>query len=97
MENKTIAVQTFWKSQFNYGQLLQGYALQQFLINNGYDSYIIRFDSILSRLKELIILVLKGKKLKLKLANLRERLSVVFCWNWLTSYQQKCFITLMVI
>ena len=61
MENKTIAVQTFWKSQFNYGQLLRGYALQKFLINNGYDSYIIRFDSILSRLKELIILVLKGK------------------------------------
>ena len=61
MENKTIGVQTFWRSQFNYGQLLQGYALQKFLVNNGYCSYIIRFDSILSRMKELLILMLKGK------------------------------------
>lgn len=61
MANKIIAVQTFWKSQFNYGQLLQGYALQKFLTDNGYESYIIRFDSILSRLKELFILLLKGK------------------------------------
>lgn len=61
MANKIIAVQTFWRSQFNYGQLLQGYALQKFLIDNGHDSYIIRFDSVLSRMKELIILLLRRK------------------------------------
>ena len=61
MANKIIAVQTFWRSQFNYGQLLQGYALQKFLIDNGHDSYIIRFDSVLSRLKELVILFLRRK------------------------------------
>ena len=47
MANKIIAVQTFWRSQFNYGQLLQGYALQKFLIDNGHDSYIIRYDSVM--------------------------------------------------
>lgn len=61
MKNKTIAVQTFWRSQINYGQLLQGYALQKFLMQQGYNSYIIRFDSVLSRLKELVILILKRK------------------------------------
>lgn len=60
-ENKTVGVQTFWRSQFNYGQLLQGYALQKFLVDNGYHSYIIRFESILSRMKELLILIIKGK------------------------------------
>ncbi len=61
MKNKTVGVQTFWRSQFNYGQLLQGYALQKFLVSNGYYSYIIRFDSFLSRMKELMILMFKGK------------------------------------
>lgn len=60
---KKIAVQTFWTSQFNYGQILQGYALQRFLRNNGFDAYIIRFDSILSRLKEKLLVILKGKLL----------------------------------
>lgn len=60
---KKIAVQTFWTSQYNYGQILQGYALQQFLKQNGYDACIIRFDSILSRLKEKILVCLKGKLL----------------------------------
>lgn len=58
---KKIAVQTFWTSRYNYGQILQGYALQQFLRNNGFDAYIIRFDSILSRLKEKMLICLKGK------------------------------------
>lgn len=58
---KKIAIQTFWTSQYNYGQVLQGYALQHFLRRNGFDAYIIRFDSILSRLKEKILICLKGK------------------------------------
>lgn len=56
---KTIAVQTFWKSDFNYGQLLQGYAMQSFLQMHGHDSYIIRFDSLLSKIKELFMLITK--------------------------------------
>ena len=56
-----VAVQTFWTSKYNYGQILQGYALQQFLLKNGFEAYIIRFDSFLSRLKEKILVCLKGK------------------------------------
>lgn len=58
---KKVAVQTFWTSQYNYGQILQGYALQQFLRENGFDAYIIRFDSVLSRLKEKLLVILRGK------------------------------------
>lgn len=58
-----IGVQTFWTSQFNYGQLLQGYALQTYLRKQGHEVYIIRFESILSKIKEKIILLLHGKLL----------------------------------
>lgn len=34
---------TFWWSNDNYGQLLQCYALQQFLKNNGHNPYLIRY------------------------------------------------------
>lgn len=61
---KRIAIQTFWTSEYNYGQILQGYALQHFLKEKGYDAYIIRFDCLLSRLKELFSIVLKGKLLQ---------------------------------
>lgn len=38
-----IGVITFWQSHDNYGQILQGFALQQKLSHLGHDSYIIRF------------------------------------------------------
>ena len=60
---KKVAVQTFWTSRYNYGQILQGYALQRFLLQKGYDAYIIRFDSLLSKLKELLLTGIKGKLL----------------------------------
>ena len=56
-----IGVQTFWTSNSNYGQLFQGYALQNFLIRSGCDAKIIRFDSVLSKIKEIIILLVHGK------------------------------------
>lgn len=69
MKRKIIGVQTFWTSKSNYGQILQGYALQQFLKTNGYDAYIIRFDSILSKIKEYLTLFRKGKILTNKRLN----------------------------
>lgn len=38
-----IGIITFWQSQDNYGQILQGYALQQTLTNIGHKSFIIRY------------------------------------------------------
>ena len=57
----TIGVQTFWTSENNYGQILQGFALQHFFKVYGYNSYIIRFDSILSKIKENVIALRKGQ------------------------------------
>ena len=61
MTPKKIGVVTFWTSKYNYGQILQGYALQRFLNEKGYNAYIIRFDSLLSRLKEIISIGVQGK------------------------------------
>lgn len=38
-----IGITTYWTSNNNYGQLLQCWALQQFLIKNGHAPYLIRF------------------------------------------------------
>lgn len=38
-----IGVMTFWQSHDNYGQLLQSWALQQYLKNNGHSPYLIRY------------------------------------------------------
>jgi len=39
-----IGIMTFWWSEDNYGQLLQCYALQKYLQNEGHDVYLIRYD-----------------------------------------------------
>ena len=39
-----IGIMTFWWSEDNYGQLLQCYALQKYLRDNGHDAYLIRYD-----------------------------------------------------
>ena len=39
-----IGVMTFWRSQDNYGQILQCYALQKYLRDMGHDAYLIRYD-----------------------------------------------------
>ncbi len=38
-----IGVMTFWNSNSNYGQILQCWAMQQFLKRQGYEPYVIRF------------------------------------------------------
>lgn len=38
-----IGIITFWQSQDNYGQILQCYALQQYLRNHGHSPYLIRY------------------------------------------------------
>lgn len=39
-----IGVMTYWTSSNNYGQMLQAWALQKWLKENGHDPYIIRYD-----------------------------------------------------
>jgi hypothetical protein len=39
-----IGIMTFWWSKDNYGQLLQCYALQKYLLGAGHDAYLIRYD-----------------------------------------------------
>lgn len=39
-----IGIMTFWWSEDNYGQLLQCYALQKYLRDQGHDPYLIRYD-----------------------------------------------------
>lgn len=38
-----IAILTYWNSKENYGQLLQCYALQKFLIKNGHTPFLIKY------------------------------------------------------
>lgn len=39
-----IAVLTFWNSTDNYGQVLQGYALQRYLNKLGHEAFIVRYE-----------------------------------------------------
>ena len=39
-----IGIITYWQSYDNYGQLLQCFALQKYLMNLGYDVFLIRYD-----------------------------------------------------
>lgn len=39
-----IGIMTFWWSEDNYGQLLQCYALQKYLRDQGHDPFLIRYD-----------------------------------------------------
>lgn len=41
-----IGIMTFWWSNDNYGQLLQCYALQKFLIKKGHDVFTIKYAPI---------------------------------------------------
>jgi len=42
-ENYRIGVVTHWSSQSNYGQILQAYALQKYLMELGHDAYIVKY------------------------------------------------------
>ncbi|MBO4590073.1 MAG: polysaccharide pyruvyl transferase family protein [Bacteroidaceae bacterium] len=39
-----IGVLTFWSSMDNYGQVLQGYALQKYLCSLGHEAFLIRYE-----------------------------------------------------
>lgn len=41
-----IGIITFWTSKDNYGQILQCFALQQYLRNHGHDPFLIRYKDI---------------------------------------------------
>lgn len=40
---KKIGIMTFWFSDDNYGQILQSFALQKYLRNEGYDAFVIKY------------------------------------------------------
>lgn len=42
---KKIGIITYWKSNSNYGQILQNYALQYFLKTMGHDPFLIKYNS----------------------------------------------------
>lgn len=39
-----IAILTYWESSDNYGQILQCFALQRYLIDCGYDTYLVKYS-----------------------------------------------------
>ena len=39
-----IGIITYWQSNDNYGQLLQCYALQRYLVQIGHEPFLIRYD-----------------------------------------------------
>lgn len=41
-----IGIMTFWESQSNYGQILQVFALQTFLEQNGHEAFVIRYKLV---------------------------------------------------
>lgn len=43
-----IGIMTFWESYDNYGQLLQCWALQQYLKSKGHSPYLIRYHREIS-------------------------------------------------
>jgi len=47
-----IGIMTFWWSDDNYGQILQCYALQKYLIEKGHDVYLIRYNPTFDRVKK---------------------------------------------
>lgn len=61
MKKLRIGVMTLWNSSDNYGQIIQGYALQRYLEQQHCDAFIIRFSSLLSRVKELLLLIAAGR------------------------------------
>ncbi len=61
-----IGIVTFWSSSNNYGQILQCYALQKYLRNQGHDAFLIRYKPQQSNWGVFRVFV----KLKLFLSNL---------------------------
>lgn len=69
---KKIAVLTFYTSKNNYGQILQGYALQTYLKQMGFQAYIVKFNSFKSLMKEWGTMLLSPQLIHRKFDNLRK-------------------------
>lgn len=71
-----IAILTYWSSSDNYGQLLQCYALQKYLQDNGHKAYLVRYQPVNPNIRSspTIWEKLKGVKLKNLLPWVRKRL-----------------------
>ena len=67
-----IGIITFWQSQDNYGQILQCWALQHFLMSIGHDAYLIRYTHTNPKplLKEQLKKILKVYPVLKKILNL---------------------------
>jgi hypothetical protein len=59
MNNKKIAIFTYWWSEDNYGQMLQAFALQTYLKSCGYDSEIVRYRKTKRTIYDHLVLLLK--------------------------------------
>lgn len=67
-----IGIITFWNSEDNYGQILQSYALQRFLIKKGHDAFLIRYTPVNKKRNILGYITALYKALKLMLFNINE-------------------------
>lgn len=70
-----IGIMTFWESQDNYGQILQGFALQKYLKNEGHDAFTIKYKRIPPKDQRTIWDRLKGMNIKKLKDFLKQRLS----------------------
>lgn len=73
-----IGIMTFWESQNNYGQLLQGFALQKYLNNKGHDAFIIRFLRVPKVKKRGILQKIRRFNLNKYLHNRINRTNILF-------------------
>ena len=48
-----IGVITYWYSEENYGQILQCYALQQFLRNMGHEAFLIKYKAASYKVRQM--------------------------------------------
>lgn len=71
-----IGIVTYWKSEDNYGQLLQCYALQTYLKNKGHDAYLIKYAPVVERSTNILIRRWIGYVLDLIIPS-RKRLAVL--------------------
>ena len=54
-----IGIITYWTSDNNYGQILQAYALQKYLRNQGHTAYLITYIPHRKKLLEIIKEIIK--------------------------------------
>lgn len=78
---KKIGIVTYWKSNSNYGQILQNYALQYFLKAMGHSPFLIKYNSsvknsVKRKLIHLFFLLLPPSKLFKSIFNRTKKVSI---------------------